>query len=114
MAFKMKGSAFKLGNVATKSAMKSPLEQNATQFGYHDEEGNVIASEETGNTGRGSMGTVPSDYTNENEEYNEKVGKYIRQQAMGGDLTDRQRNRISRQADRLKKKRLKEYNSWFK
>ena len=27
MAFKMKGSAFKLNNVATKSAMKSPLEQ---------------------------------------------------------------------------------------
>ena len=35
MAFKMKGSPIKLGNIATKSALKQ-------KFGYHDEEGNVI------------------------------------------------------------------------
>ena len=47
MAFKMKGSAYKLGNVATKAALKqkSPMKRTGEFIDTLDEDGNVIDTE---------------------------------------------------------------------
>ena len=154
MAFKMKGSAFKLGNVATKSAlkhsmneprtkgsapvnkeiqkkhnklygeghsddhvtpeesrkqmeektgppMKSPLEQ--TKFGYHDEEGKVIADATKdivpAQRGGGSFTKDRDESGSERATYQRKVGDVVRQTA---------RHKASeKRGEKLKKKRLK-------
>ena len=136
----MKGSAFKLGNVATKSVlkhsgdveqlekqqgnkifghegkkysdeelkehhgpakMKSPLEQ--TKFGYHDEEGKVIADATKdivpAQRGGGSFTKDRDESGSERATYQRKVGDVVRQTA---------RHKASeKRGEKLKKKRLK-------
>ena len=105
MGFKMKGSAFKLGNIATKSTlkMKSPLEQEKTKFGYHDEEGNVIADATKdivpAQQGGGSFTKDRDESGSERATYQKKVGDVVRQTARA--------KASEKRAEKLKKKRLK-------
>ena len=105
MGFKMKGSAFKLGNIATKSTlkMKSPLEQEKTKFGYHDEEGKVIADATKdivpAQQGGGSFTKDRDESGSERATYQKKVGDVVRQTARA--------KASEKRAEKLKKKRLK-------
>ena len=45
MAFKMKGSAFKLNNVATKSALKQKVDHASTHGGAEDKKYDLLSAE---------------------------------------------------------------------
>ena len=83
--------------------MKSPLEQEKTKFGYHDEEGKVIADATKdivpAQQGGGSATKDRDESGSERATYQRKVGDYVRQTA--------RHKESEKRAEKLKKKRLK-------